>query len=490
MGNTPDKAAIRETIKEMFGLAEASGQKHDATGTPTSTGYIHGPGGLLSWPGVDPDVFSTVAGNIGILNEIPFTPNRYMDPTFSTITGVKAETGSEPEEVCDDPPQAGDLKSCVLTAPFGRYERATVELELDRLGQLNDRSDPMDLRLVNSPIGSNPFGPNASMQTPADILSNELSQRIFSRNVAFARLLARQLWVGDPANNSAGGGYREMRGITGLVRTGFRDALTGVLCPSLDSDIKDFGGNRIDDNPQAIVAMLSYMLYTRKDAAMRQGLDPVRFLYVMRPETFWELSAVWPCAYLTYRCQLTGAAEQSINPADAINMRDSMRSGKYLIIDGERIEVRLDDGIPAVEQGDGCFSSDIFLLPMSVSGGARSVLYGNYFEYNNPAVNDALGSGMVLGRIEGAFLSWPRQTNQCFVLSAKIEPRVILRTPWLAGRLDNVVACPVQRTLSPFPGDDYFKNGGNSSIPWPYDYATTQKESGYRNPQGGYTTVG
>ena len=62
---------------------------------------------------------------------------------------------------------------------------------------------------------------------------------------------------------------------------------------------------------------------------------------------------------------------------------------------------------------------------------------------------------MILGRIEGAFLSWPRQTNQCVVWQTKVEPRLVLRTPWLAARLQNVVYCPTQHVRESFPADPY-----------------------------------
>ncbi|KKM76612.1 hypothetical protein LCGC14_1378340, partial [marine sediment metagenome] len=111
------------------------------------------------------------------------------------------------------------------------------------------------------------------------------------------------------------------------------------------------------------------------------------------------------------------------------------------------------------------FASDIYLIPMSVVGG-RAVTFMEYFDYGNPSAQAAIGN-MVLARQEGAFLTWPRQTNQCVVWQTKVEPRLVMRTPWLAGRLQNVMYCPLQHTQQPFPDDPYFVDGGRTQRPGP-----------------------
>jgi len=168
-----------------------------------------------------------------------------------------------------------------------------------------------------------------------------------------------------------------------------------------------------------------------------------------------------------------GNEQVNVDAQDQVRFRDEMRAGRYLLIDGERVEVVTDDGIPELNGNEsgafprGCFSTDIYFIPMSVLGG-QAVTFLEYFQYTNPAVTEALG--LVLGRIDGAFLTWPRQTNQCFVFQSKIEPRLVLRTPWLAGRLQNVVYCPVQHTRDAFPDEPYFADGGKTSRPGPSYY--------------------
>lgn len=471
--------ALQTKQRREFGR----GFKHNASGTPQDTGYTHGPGGNLSFPGVDPAVFHTVVGNRGILGQIPAMPSRFTNPTFQVLTGVKDITGSEKSAVCDNAPTAGLMKTGMLASVFGRYERATPELEINRLGQHNDRADPMDLALVGSPIDQGgPFaqGPR-SPATPADLFINEVARKMWELNVAFHRQLSQQLWVGSPANNAVAGGYKEWTGLDLLINTGHTDAETGISLPSVDADLMSFAYQSVNAAGSALVNALSYQYMTRRDLAERTGVMPVRWVFAMLPALFWEVTSVWPCAYLTYRCQTTvgGNERVVIDAQDQVRFRDEMRAGRYLLLNGERIEVVLDDGIAMdtnttnANVTSGCFASDIYLIPMSVAGG-RASLYSEYFDYGNPSIDSLFGTGMVLGQQQGAFLIWPRQLNQCIVFQAKIEPRLVLRTPWLAARLQHVQWCPTEMARQPFPNQPYWINGGKVSRPGPSFYEPWQ----------------
>lgn len=460
------------------------GQKHDASGTPISAGYTHGPGGNFTWPGVDPAVFHTVIGNIGLIGQLPSTPSVETDPTFMVMTGVQADTGSEKTNVCDNAPTAGLMKAGMLRSVFGRYERATPELEINRLGQRIDRGDPMDLTLIGSPVNAGGVYAQGARDpsVPGDLLTNEISRKMWELNTAFHRLLSRQVWQGNPANNSAGNGYKELTGLDILINTGHVDAETNVSLPSIDSVLISFANQNVANFGTELVDAISYMYHSIVDRADRTGVQPVRWVIAMRPELFWEVTAVWPCSYLTYRCQanLGENVQVQVDSGDQVRFRDEMRRGRYLLINGERVDVVLDDGI-AFDDGNssggafpaGCFRSDIYFIPMSVMGG-RAVTYLQHFDYDNPSIRAALATGLLNARAMGPFLIWPRQTNTCFVFQAKVEPRLILRTPWLAARLQNVVYCPTLNLRQPFPDDPYFVDGGKTSRVGPSYYAVWQ----------------
>ncbi|KKM92349.1 hypothetical protein LCGC14_1219290 [marine sediment metagenome] len=471
------EAGILEALAEALGPAldkQREGQKHSASGTPISVGYAHGPGGLLTFPGVDPVVFHTIMGNRSMLGMLPTTPSLYTNPTYYTITGVQDVSGDEADGNCDAAPTAGLKKACLTTSVFGRYKRATPELELNRVGQRTDRADPIDLTLIGSPIhGSGIFaqGPG-DPSVPGDIFVNEVSQKMWELGVAMHRLLSQELWIGNPANDAGEqGSKKQMTGFDTLINTGHVDAETNTSCPSLDSYLPDANYERVDTDGDNLVAWITALYHEIKTRAEMSGVMPVRWVFAMRPQLFYELTAVWPCSYLTYRCNLGDNEQINVNAPEHIELRDAMRVGRYLLVDGEKIPVVLDDGI--AEEGDadnanvpaGCFASDIYLIPMSVIGG-RAVTFLEYFNFDNPALKDGLGN-MVLGKVEGAFLTVPLQLRQCFSFETKIEPRLVLRTPWLAGRLQNVLYCPVQHERDPFPGGDYHVDGGKTSRPGP-----------------------
>lgn len=459
--------AIERQKALQFGL------KHDATGTPTTTGYLHGPGGLLTFPGVDQDVFNLQVGHTSLLGQLPAVSSVYTNPTFFTLTGVSDDIGNEKLEPCDDAPVAGILSGCMLTSVFGRYERATPELELNRLGQRNDRADPVDLRIINSPMASSgAFNSGIQgAQMPGDVLTNEISARFYERNLSLWRLISKQLWTGNPANNTAGGGYKELTGLQVLINTGHRDAETNASCPEMDSLLTNFGYKAVDADNSDIVAMFVAVYHQLYRKAELTGILPVRWVVAMRSQLFYELTAVWPCSYLAYRCTTSPGSEGltvNVNAVEAIAMRDAMRNGRYLMVDGARLEVVLDDGIPETSNttdsnvASGCFASDIFFIPISVVGG-RAVTYLEYFDYNNPSIQRALGDGMTIGRVEGAFITTMRQTNWCVVWQTKVEPRLVMRTPWLAARIQNVVYCPVMHEPTAFPDDPYYAGGGGKT---------------------------
>ncbi|MDP2323703.1 MAG: hypothetical protein Q8N51_06695, partial [Gammaproteobacteria bacterium] len=232
--------------------------------------------------------------------------------------------------------------------------------------------------------------------------------------------------------------------------------------------------------------VLTYLSrYLRKNSAT-MGMDPVDFRWVMREELFYELTSCWPCQYTTFRCFNRETA--NIDPVGAysvdaaIQLRDAMRNGRYLVVDGMNIPVVLDDGIPEDTNTNnanlqaGEFASDIYLLPFSAMGGRVPTLYGEYFDYRIGQgwlrqVPGALGADQYFTSDAGMY-SWTfSRLNNCILWLAEIQPRIILRTPYLAGRLQNVKYSPLQHTREPFPDDGYFVDGGRVTTSAPSYYS-------------------
>jgi hypothetical protein len=445
--------------------------KHDTpTGTP-ATPYMYGPGGLFGVAGAEREIISTRIHPRGLATHLPARATTRMMPYFPYMTGFLDVTGSNPDGVCDDAQTAGPMKNCFQTAQFGRYTFMTRELELNRLGQQLHRGEFQDLYLVNPPMlqGDDLITPNVG-GNPS--LANEVAVRMMEVGVAFQNKLIPQVYVGNPANNSAGGGYQEFPGLDILIGTNKVDAFTGAECASLDSDIKNFNYELVTSG--SIVNVLSYMMRYLGFNAERGNFGQVNYAFVMREALWWELSAVWPCAYLTYRC--SGQANTNVTtelgiPANEfVRFRDEMRRNKYLIIDGVQYPVITDDGIVEETAGDngniseGCFASDIYIVPMSANG--MALTFWEYLDYSKGAMIGAQEGNLAPGDFwtDGGRYLWHKKPpkNWCVQWISKLEPRLILRTPHLAGRLTNVQYCPLQHERQPFADDPYHLNGGVS----------------------------
>ena len=474
----------QDTAQLLMGLAklvkEASQQgryKHDLpSGYSVTSNLMHGVGGIFGAAGIERDVFSTRVTPRGLARVLPAMGTIDTHPIVGYLTGFTAgEAGSEQTYPCDDPLKAGEIKSCFEGSAFGRISRKTAELQLVDIGTRTNRGEFLDLRVLNDPIVTEGFGIPNIPGVAADWLNREIVARLLALAAEFENVIYPMIYTGNPANNTAGGGYMEFNGLERLVKTGHVDVLTNASCPSLDSDIKDFNYKTVENDAADLFSVMTMMYRYVKHNAIRMNMMPVTWVWVMRGELFNQLVDVWPCVYASYRCS------GPTNNVDAMEMRalsDEMRNGEFLRIDGVDIPVVIDDAIPEDTSttnghvGEGQYASDIYLLPLTVRGG-RSVLYFEYRDFNQgvaQAIADARLGNIAYVSDGGRFLWYSQFTNGCFSLAATIEPRLRLLTPHLAGRIQNVVYQPLQHFRNPFADDAYFVDGGNySGLNWsPY----------------------
>lgn len=473
---TFDPVRFGQAIAEAMVKSGAYTQK--ATGAPVGP-YVHGQGGLFGVRGLSREIISTHTQITGSLGELlPILPSMDTNPLFPYITGFLRSDQQEKNAVCDDPEEASPFKTCIQTTQFGRKEFKTRELEVNRLGQRINRGEFMDLQLLNGPLVAQMGGLMRDFfglsDQSAAIAGNDVVMRMVEVGVAFQRWFCPTVYTGNPANSSAGGGYKEFPGLDLLIGTNKVDALTGTACPSLYSDIKSFGYRQVSSvTDPDIVRTLTTMIRILTRKAEQQGLAPVQLAIVMREPLFYELTRVWPCQYNTDGCAaptLTGVSTSIVMNDDfQVRMRDQMRNGKYLLIDGRQVNVIVDDCIMEENSSDngaipvGGFASDIYIIPLTARGGTIRTMYWEYFDFSGPnaAVPSMQGLPKWFWSDGGAFL-WTMLTPKvwCVDFAAKTEPRLILRTPQLAGRLTDVVYVPLQHTDDPLPSQDYHVNGG------------------------------
>jgi hypothetical protein len=384
------------------------------------------------------------------------------NPRFGTITGFTDTTGSEPTDPCDDAP-AGYMKGCNLTAQFGRVARDTQTIEWDKVMLQLHRGVSTDLALRGRLLGMPEIGPSGLSE--ADALNIYTMSEMVTVGVNMERTLSRHAWQGTPANNTAGGGYKEFPGLDNQIATGQVDADTNTSCPALDSDVKNFNNNDIEGTSPSIVEYLSMLEYYLFYNAERMGLDPVTWVVCMTPGMWEVLSEVWPCQYNTNRCAtaIIGTGSRTfIDGRQNVADRDAMRAGMYIDINGRRHRVITDTGINEDAFGLGSYISSIYMVPLTITGGFP-VTYIEHVNYAAGARDMALLQGTEMFWTDGGMFSWAAEYEKwCYKLSAKTEQRIILRTPQLAGRIDDILYEPLQHLREPYPDSPYFADGGVS----------------------------
>ena len=457
---------LREMLGRMLGLK--AGQ---AGGVPSAQS-VYGQGGLFEVAGVDRQVLTAFSlPSSSLANILPSTTSMFFNERVGLITGVGEGTGDEPDGTCDDLPGTGFTYGCFITFPFGRFGRSSSVLDLATIGQVQNRGIYTDLQVVGGMNIQHPFVPSGAGAgtQPQQILANDYRLSLFELAVEMLRKFGRLIYTGNPANNSPGKGYMEFKGLDMLVNTNYADADNpAVHCAALDSDVRTFNAN-IATDPGVFVRTLTNMVRNIEKRAEDTGLSPVELVLTMRWSAFQEITEYWPCAYATYRCQFAGGADDArlmVDVAYQEQMRQQMRDGRYLLIDGKKYRVQIDDFIIETQPTNGTFQSSVYVLPLTARG--VRVLTMEHFNFDGPGAAGEVIRARQLGgwyRVTdgGRFLVWEKvPQNTCIQMSAITLPRLKLLTPHLAGRLDGVRYTPLMHEVSPWPDEPNYRSGGTA----------------------------
>lgn len=465
------------SLAAKMGYGSKQGRK--ATGNPAGP-YLHGPGGLAAGIDGEHPILSAMIRPQGLLSVLPILrADRHVTEFVTTFTGVTKSTGSEPEEVCDDPREAGLKKLCRLAIPFGRQRLKTREWHLLRLGKLANRFEELSLG-ADFPIGlleRDNLTPFAGTPTVgADVMRSELANRLFEMAIEFQRTLAPQVYTGDPANNTGSdpdtAGYKEFQGLDLWINAGNkRDATSMAVCKALDSLMMDFGGSTVNGT-KSIVRYITQAWRWVNWNARAMGLAPATWVIAMRPDLFFAVADIWPCAYLSANCNVDGGATNILAISDDTNvrLRDEMRTGSFLWIDGQRVQVVLDDSIAEetfADGGssllDGQYSSDIYIVPLTVLGGLRVTGFQYFDQRLSVAENMITRLANFWTTDNGMFLWNSTFKDLCLDMRATVEARLIMQTPQLGARIQNVVYAPDIHLRESNPDALYYSNGGVTS---------------------------
>ena len=444
----------------MAALAGKEGLHTKAPANWQTATPLHGVGGIFATPGLERDVITAHVRPYGIASILPHLPSTSEDPRFATLTGFTAAAGSEPTHACENAP-AGYMKGCNLTARFGLVRRDTQTIEMDKVMLRVNRGDFTDLVLRGRVLGLSGLEPSGLDEDK--ILNIITMSEMVTAAVGIERLLNVQTWQGNPSV------VNQFHGLDLQIATGQVDADTNTACPALDSDVKNYNYGTLGSN---IVTYLSQLEWFLRYNAMTMGLEPVEWVIAMRPDLWFELTSVWPCAYNTTRCEgvLGANAEVTVMGNEMVAERDAMRNGHYIDINGRRYRVIEDTGIFEHNSTNnanlipGEFASSIYMVPLTITGGFPST-YFEYIDYRQAQANISLLRGLEeFFWTDSGKYSWAiEQTKWCFKLSLKNESRIILRAPQLAGRIDRVKYSPLQHLRDSDPASSYFADGGVST---------------------------
>ena len=448
--------------------------------TPSAV-YGHGPLGLFSAPGLSQPLFSAmILPNMGLQSVLPVRPSRDMNPLFGIITGVTATSGSEPTGVCDDPPIVGTSKLCSHSFVYGRQSRQSPVIDVTRVGQWTNRGEMGDLNLMGNPFLADVQIPTMPGMNPQSMARNEVAKKLFEFGAAWGRDFARELYTGNPASNTAGGGRKYFNGLDILINTGYRDAETSQACAAADSIVRSFGSLDITGasntaNQQSLIRQITNIYRNLRFLATRAQLDPVQWALAMPWSLFYEITEMWPIAYHTYRNTVTTTNSYTVSDAGAVSaMRDAMRgdiynrTGQYLLVDGIKVPCVLDDAITETVLAGESFTAPIYFVPLTVLGGTP-VTYLEHIPYDASggpleAARAFAGDGWYYVTDSGRFF-WHRKppTNFCVQFVSLCEPRLLLLTPYLAARLTAIKFTPIAHERSGFTDSSYYVDGGKEA---------------------------
>jgi len=419
---------------------------------------LYGQNGIFGVAGVDRDVISAHMSVDGISRVLPMRPTQYEDPRFGIVTGVSAAVGDEPTNECDDAPVAY-LKGGLLTARFGTTRRDTNTIDIQETIKRTNRGQFTDLNMLGDLLGNSNLAPSGLSGN--DVLQVVTKAEMVVAAVAAERKLVVDMFQGTVAANS-------FPGLDVQIATGQMDAETSTLMPAADSVIYDFDNDLVDGTGRDIVEFVSSAIYELEHRARKMSLDPVSFLIVVSP-TFWqELTAVWPCRYLTNKCASAAGTEvMVINDEGNMNMRTEMRNGNFLEVNGKRYPVVQDDGIYEYDSTNstlpaGRYASTMYIVPLKIRG-TMTVTYREYLDYRAWAPEVAMLHGLNDFWTDAGIYSWAIENNKwCYKLALRTRQRIVLRTPQLAAKIQNIVYEPLRHLRSALPDSSYWDDGGVS----------------------------
>jgi len=467
------KAAIAEgAIHDPKAMQKEFHQKHDVTDASPSMQVPHGlfhdqnTGGLFTRPGSTGDMYHTIVqpDGSGFVNNLYIGLNDMIYPEYDVLSGQHDAQGSAADDFCSPGPNAGEVKLATFRQPYGK---ALIETEQGSLIQMGGNLNSADSqrRLLHSAAVSGPFTP-APAAGNLD-LNTETGLTFFRLGTEVMRQFHSILFTGTQGTNGGAGSIwiEEFDGFDNLIVANPTD-VRGNTIAAASSIVEDWASADVGGTVGGsdIVELISALMHHVNRTGAQTNL-PYGGVIVTHPDLFYMLTKVWSCGYLTDRCStlVDSAAGERLNAdaAQTTRMRDEMRSGSFLWINGQPIPVVQISSVARAASGGG-MNSPIYYIPLSALG--SKVTYIEAFNQGNARIRNFANVGDADYRIlnGGLYAATKRQTGFCIEYIFAVQPRLVMRTPWLAWRIENVnYTFPGQHYSRDWnPAGEYWRDGG------------------------------
>jgi hypothetical protein len=454
-------------------------QKHTPSSTTLDAPTLQGPfhtrtpnyWGIFSDPGVRPERFSALAyaNTLGNLLAANMAPSEYVQEILEIMTGVTQASGTNATGWCGDPPTVGEGKTCQQIYSWGDYLVKTHLNALPRMGKLRNRAD-VPGSILNTPPGNWPLIPDIMFNMLSDTRS-QLRYELFLIGVQLMRVLDVVAIQGNNTLASTAtnhGWIAEFDGLDRQVKTGYTDAKTGTTCEAVDSVVVSFsaavGATSTPAGTRNMTQVLADTMFgLRRRAEKMQFSGGVQWAIVMREELFRALTEAIVCQYFLYACAGSQYEENNIDQRATNELRLAMQNGNFLMIDGREYPVVFTEGIAQTTPAANTMQSDIFILPISWMGVPLTRL--EFAAMNNQYINEWVGfvdPDKVTSINNGLFLVGEERTGLCSEYHFAAQMRIILETPMLAARIDDInytFQAPIRNAI---PGQSFYDDGGVS----------------------------
>jgi len=448
--------------------------KHNASGTTATNNPPYGPYadgsgdyGVLSIPGIRPDMFSAFQRPRSLTSIIGLRPSLNANEKIGIMTGVTDGSGTNPTGFCGTAPTGGQLKRCVQNYIWGRQYWKSQLVNIAESGEYVDYADT-EKRVLNLDQNPNPLIPDIMSRLDLqDRSASLLSAELFTLGVVMERALETVIVQGNEttANTSTQRGFiNEFQGLERQITTGRRDMNTQALCPAADSQVITWGtGIEATVSGRTFPQVIVDTMFGLQDIAERVGLNGVRWVMVMPMRMFRALTYVYSCQYWTSLC-----AGNVGNPSwqDATAVRElqlNMWNNRFLLVDGKPIQVIFSDGIPETKAGGNVFTArEMFILPVDWMG--MSTLNLQYKPMDNAQAMEFanfVGPNEFMPINNGMWLATKQRTAYCMELLLAGKARLIQDIPFLAARIDTIQYSFAAPFRSAYPSDTaFYTNGG------------------------------